>query len=217
MPMLSMREAVSTGGGSEFAAAPDFPRLVGPAGWLRLHRDIRRRFEAGHAHRPVIYRGSMRLERSTVGIVLAAVARLVGGPLPVRAAEDVPTEVRVYSDGEGGVIWERWLRFARGRASCVRSTKRSGPGETLLECVDGGLGMVLTVFEEQGALVFESRSYFLHVAGLRLPIPTFVTPGRCRVTHSAAGRDMFRFTMEMVHPLWGCTFHQTGLFKDPES
>jgi len=214
--MLSMREAVSVAGGTAPAAEPDFAGLVGRAGWSRLDRDIRRRFEAGHARKPVVYRGSMRLERSVVGIMFAAAARLVGGPLPVRAAAAVPTEVKVYGDGEGGVVWERWLRFPRGRAACVRSTKRSGPGETLLECVDGGLGMVLTVFEERGALVFESRSFFLHMAGLRVPIPAFATPGRCRVTHSAEGPDTFRFTMEMTHPLWGRTFHQTGVFKDPE-
>jgi hypothetical protein len=215
--MLAVRETLPRADEDARCAAPDFAALVGRVGWFRLHRDIRRRFEMGHAAKPVVYRGVMRLDRSVIGLVFAAAARLVGGPLPMRAASKVPTEVGVYGDGRGGIVWERWLRFARGRAACVRSTKRSGLGDTLLECVDGGLGMVLSVFEEGGALVFESRSYFLHFAGLRLPIPAFATPGRCRVTHSAEGPDTFRFTMEMVHPLWGRTFRQTGVFKDPES
>ena len=62
-----------------------------------------------------------------------------------------------------------------------------GPDGSLLECVDGGLGMVLNVFEDGGALVFESRRFFLRLAGLRVPLPSLFTPGRCRVT--AQGRN----------------------------
>src|SRR5262245_14610106 len=89
----------------ETDAEPDFPALVGYAGWARLDRDIRRRFEADHARVPVVYRGSMRLERSAIGIVFAAAAALVGGPLPVRAGADVPTDVKIYNDDRGGVVW----------------------------------------------------------------------------------------------------------------
>ena len=165
----------------------------------------------------------MDIERSAVGLVFATLALLIGAPLPMGRAGNVPTIVRVSDDPDGGVVWERRLFLNRDRPpACIRSTKRLGPSDsilagTLLECVDGGLGMVLAVFEEGRSLVFESRSYFLELTGFRIPIPALLTPGRCRVTHAAVAPTRFRYTMEMVHPLWGRTFLQTGLFNDPET
>ena len=42
-----------------------------------------------------------------------------------------------------------------------------------------------------------------------------LTPGTCRVTHTDLGDGLFRFDLDMVHPLWGHTFHQSGVFVDP--
>jgi hypothetical protein len=36
------------------------------------------------------------------------------------------------------------------------------------------------------------------------------------VSHRDLGAGRFRFTLAMTHPLWGQTFHQTGVFADPE-
>ena len=212
---------------------PDFAHLVGRRGWARLHPDIRRRFAPGHARTPVTYAGQMLIDRSGAGFVFAALAGLLGGPLPIRTGRDVPAAVTVRADGQGGVVWERTLRLRpNGSVTCVRSTKRTDGDGALIECVDGGLGMVLAVFEAAGALVFESRSYFLRLPFLgllslglpvrgprhgRLPIPAFLTPGRCRVAHSAVSPSLFRFTLEMTHPVFGRTFFQIGLFNDPEA
>ena len=202
--------------GAACVPMPDFRALVGASGWRRLHADVRRRFAPGHAATAVRYRGHLDVQRSALGLVFAALAKLIGGPLPLQRAHCVPTDVGVWDDRRGGVVWERNLYLRPGEPpACIRSTKRRGPDGGLLECVEGGLGMVLTVFEENGALVFQSRGYFLDLAGLRVPIPTFLTPGRCRVTHAAVAPTRFRFTMAMDHPLWGRTFHQTGLFEDP--
>jgi hypothetical protein len=196
--------------------APDFPALLGPAAWLRLAPAIRRRFAPWHADAPVTYAGRMRIERSLAGLVFALAAKLIGGPLPLGAAPDAEAEVRVESDGRGGVVWTRRLRMlGGGPVLVVRSTKRRDAQGRLLECVDGGLGMVLDVFEEEQALVFESRSYFLRLLGVRLPIPAIATPGVCRVVHADRGGDQFRFTLSFVHPVWGRTFVQDGVFIDP--
>ena len=199
-----------------YVPTPDFQALVGDAGWRRLHADVRRRFAPGHAATAIRYRGHLDVRHSTIGLIFAALAQLIGGPLPLRQAYCAPTDVRVWDDRRGGVVWERKLHLRPGEdPACIRSTKRCGPNGSLLECVEGGLGMVLTVFEDEGALVFESRGYFLALAGLRVPIPSFLTPGRCRVAHTAIAPTRFRFTMAMDHPVWGRTFHQTGLFEDP--
>jgi len=196
-------------------AAPDFRALVGPSGWSRLHPDIRRRFAPRHP--AVCYPGRMDLQCSPWGRIFAWAGRLFGAPLPSLSAADARSEVRVGDDGRGGVVWDRLIWPGPGTPPLrVRSTKRLGPGGSLLECVDGGLGMVLDVTEEAGALVFRSRSYFLAVGRWRVPVPAWLTPGRCRVAHIATAPGRFRFELEMVHPAWGTTFRQVGLFDDPQ-
>jgi len=224
MARMSILEAISVPAGVPLRgrvvarrahdATPDIARLVGAAGWARLAPDIRRRFAAGHADAAPIYRGRLDMSCSRVGFVFALLSRLFGAPLPALRAASVPAEVRVLERAGGGVVWERWL----GAGLCVRSTKRCDPDGGLVEQTDGGIGMHLAVFEEAGALVFESRGYFLDFGrGWRVTVPALLTPGRCRVTHAPEGPDAarFRFTMTMVHPLWGRTFHQTGVFEDP--
>lgn len=189
----------------------DLPALVGAAGWARLPQAVQRRF--GTAHADVVYRGHMDLRCSRIGRLHALAARLFGGPLTCINAADVPTEVRVHDNGCGGVVWER--RFHGDGVSLVRSTKELGPDGGLRERTDGGLSMSLDVFEEDGALVFCSRRFWLVLGWLRLPVPAWLTPGVCRVTHTDLGQGLFRFTLTMIHPLWGETFHQTGVFADP--
>jgi hypothetical protein len=195
------------------AATPDFRALLGPAAWLRLDPEVRRRFASGHG--PVCYPGEMTLWCSPIGAVFAVLARALGGPLPAVLAVDAPAEVMVFADGRGGVVWQRRLELASGPVQ-IRSTKRCDSDGVLLECVDGGLGMVLALMEEDGALVFESRSYFLAFGRWRLPLPALLTPGRCRVVHRPVATDRFRFELDMTHPFWGTTFRQSGLFHDPE-
>jgi hypothetical protein len=210
------REGIDSPASSTIGADPDFPALVGRVGWARLAPAIRRRFAPGHADASVTYAGRMRLERSLAGVLFALAAKLVGGPLPLTAAPDAEAEVKVESDGRGGVVWTRRLRTTGGGPTLVvRSTKRRDAAGRLLECVDGGLGMALDVFEEDAALVFQSRSYFLRILGVRLPIPAIATPGVCRVVHMDLGAEKFRFTLSFIHPVWGRTFVQDGVFIDP--
>lgn len=193
----------------------DLPTLVGGAGWARLPQAVQRRF--GTAHPDVVYRGHMDLRCSRIGRLHALAARLFGGPLTRVNATGVPTEVRVHDNGYGGMVWERRFHGQGGHGvRVVRSTKEVGVDGGLQERTDGGLSMSLDVFEEDGALVFRSRRFWLVLGWLRVPVPAWLTPGVCRVTHTDLGQGLFRFTLSMVHPLWGETFHQTGVFADPD-
>jgi hypothetical protein len=193
----------------------DLASLVGPAGWRRLPAAVQRRFAAGHAD--TSYRGALDLHCSALGRCFAAVSAAVGGPLTTLRSRDVAAEVRVHADERGGVVWERRLHATAGaEVRMVRSTKELGHDGGLVERTDGGLAMALDVFEHDGVLVFESRRYFLALGHLRLPIPNWLTPGTCRVEHRDLGGGRFRFTLSMVHPWWGRTFHQTGVFADPK-
>ncbi|WP_300456820.1 DUF4166 domain-containing protein [Acidovorax sp.] len=199
----------------------DLPALAGPAAWARLPAAVQRRF--GTAHASVTYHGHMDLRCSLIGHVYAALARAWGGPLTHINTSGLPATVHVSHNGRGGVVWER--RFHTGAAAdadsingtdrTVRSTKELGTDGTLLERTDGGLAMSLDVLEEDGALVFRSRRFWWVVAGLRIPVPALLTPGTCRVAHTDLGAGRFRFTLSMLHPLWGETFHQSGVFTDP--
>ena len=192
----------------------DLPALVGTTAWARLPAAVRRRF--GIDHGAATYVGRMELRCSPAGRVFAALSRLFGSPLSGVTSAAVPTSVRVFDDGRGGMVWERSFHTAGGRAPhVVRSTKMLGAGGGLLERTDGGLSMALDVFEARGALVFESRRFTLMLGRLRLPVPALLTPGTCRVTHTDLGDGLFRFDLDMVHPLWGRTFHQSGVFADP--
>ena len=195
-------------------AGLDISALLGPAAWQQLSPAIRRRFACGHAD--VAYAGAMELRTSATGRVFAVLARLLGSPLAGARSDAVPTQVLVSHDAQGGVVWQRQLGTpGQAGSQTVRSTKRLGPNGTLEECTEGGLSMDLQVCVEGGALVFYSRRYFALLGRWRLPVPALLTPGVCRVEHRDEGPGRFRFTMDMRHPLWGHTFHQTGVFTDP--
>lgn len=206
--------APSKGTRPDPAHGPDFEALTGPFGWRRLHPDVRRRFSGSHAQ-AVTYPGRLAVERNWAGLLFALAAKTLGGPLPVAQAEDAAAIVCVRSNGAGGVVWERWLELQKGRAPLrIASTKQTDESGRLLECVDGGLGMVLRVFEQNHGLVFESQSYFMTLFGRRITLPHWMAPGVCRVAHHAVADGQFRFDMTVTHPLFGRTFSQSGIFHD---
>lgn len=188
----------------------DLSRTVHPADWARLPETLRARFAIRHA--PVRYAARMRFERSALGAVFALLAKPFKAPLPLHHRVDLPVTVDVHAVGKD-VVWSRQL----GPSSVVRSVKSAGPAGTVIERTDGGLGMMLDVSVDGAALVFTSRAFFLSVGRWRLPIPAWLTPGRCRVEHRAVDAERFRFTLTMTHPLWGTTFRQTGLFTTLET
>lgn len=193
---------------------PDFEAMVGPFGWRRLHPEVRRRFSHGHAS-AVTYPGRLAVARNWAGLAFALAAKFLGGPLPAAQAADAATIVCVRSNGQGGVVWERWLEIRKDRPPLrIASTKQTDESGRLLECVEGGLGMVLRVYEQAHGLVFESQSYFLTLFGRRIPLPHWLTPGVCKVEHHHVADGQFRFGMNVTHRLFGQTFSQTGIFHD---
>ena len=201
------------------AAPLDLAALVGSDGWNRLPAAVQRRF--GCAHGDTTYIGHLELGCSRIGGLYALATRLFGGPLTRIRASGVTTTVRVSDDGRGGVVWERGFHrssmLGADHVRTVRSTKQLDRDGRLFERTDGGLSMALDVFEEGGSLVFQSRGFSLVWGRLRLPVPALLTPGTCRVMHTDLGGGFFRFTLSMVHPLWGRTFHQSGVFADPHT
>lgn len=204
-PKASARPAV--------AKALDLQTLLGPDAWGRLPLAVQRRFAMNCPQ--TSYHGHIDLQLSVIGRCFALCAKLLGAPLSGERAYNVPTAVRVSHDANGGMVWERVFNGAGG-AHLVRSTKQSGPLGSVIERTEGGLSMDLRVFEEDGALVFQSRHYLLCLGRYSVRVPALLTPGPCRVEHRDLGGGLFRFSLDMVHPLWGRTFHQSGVFVDPD-
>lgn len=193
---------------------PDFERLVGSAGWRRLHGQIRERFsEKPRPGQPIRYIGVMQVVRaSLLGLLLAQCCRLIGTPFAPWRGEHVPVAIRLVHGGEHAIVWDREYRYPWRAPLLVRSTKVSTP-DGLLECIGHGLGMKLAVFERDGALHFLSRWYFWRLGGLTLRLPHWLGPGTAHVVHTDLGGGWFRFTMDFQHPLFGALFHQDGVFQ----
>lgn len=154
-----------------------------------------------------------------LGRVLAQLLRLVGSPLPLDAGNaGAPAFVTVTEDAAGaGQFWTRQYGRPNGRfPQTVRSTKRFTGPTGCEEWVTRWLGMSLNVRVEDGALYFDSQRYLLKLFGRSVALPTWLTPGRLRVGHRAIGDTAFRFTLELIHPLFGPLLHQSILFRDLE-
>ena len=195
-----------------------FRRLLGAKAWRRLTPAVRTRF-ARHpsAARATVYDGAMsEVRRSRVGAALANLCRLIGTPLAPFAGRNVQVRVKVYDDGNGGVVWERLYAFPGRRPITVSSTKRADARAGLVECVGAGFGMTLDIYERDGALHFKSRGYFWQLGRWRIPLPALLSPGATHVVHSDVGGGWFRFAMRIVHPLLGETFFQDGVFHEIE-
>ncbi|RED51553.1 DUF4166 domain-containing protein [Aestuariispira insulae] len=195
----------------------DIVRAMGIADWRRLTPSIRARFlkTCDHASH-LLYQGVMtKVQASPLGWMLAQICRLTGTPLAPHRGEKVPVEVAVYPDSEGkGVVWARRYFFEGKKPVTVKSAKALDAHDRLLECVGGGFGMFLRVYEENRALHFRSTRYFWEVFGLRLFLPDLISPGVAHVIHADMGDDYFRFTISIKHRWLGELFFQDGIFKE---
>jgi len=206
MPRLSQTRQITL---------PESPikALMGPD-FYRLDPHVQARF----AHEPepgqtILYEGVMeRVHCSAAGWLFAQAARLIGSPLTAHRGVDIPMQVRLTLCEKGGVYWQRTYGFKR--PVVVTSAKRENVKGRLCEYVGLGFGMRLNVFAKDGALHFVSERYFWEVAGIQMPLPHWLTPGRTHVTHTDLGGGDFRFAIAMDHAVLGRTFYQTGRFHE---
>jgi hypothetical protein len=151
---------------------------------------------------------------SRLGWVMAQLCRLIGSPLAPHRGTNVPVTVTLTLDRDGaGVVWRRVYRFPGRRAVACVSIKKATNADGLIECVGGGIGMWLRLSERAGALHFRSTGYFWALGRWRVALPDWLTPGALHVAHSDEGEGRFRFRISVVHPRWGETFFQDGVFE----
>jgi Domain of unknown function (DUF4166) len=197
-----------------------FRALMSEAEWASLPPAIRRRFSKRLAGgQTIVYAGEI-LESwmSRLGWWLAQAARLIGGPLPLTrsahsACTHVPSVVTV-TGGMGGQIWTRLYARRKGFPQVIHSSKRFAGPTGLEEYVGRGVGMALTVYARDGALVFRSKDYFIQLLGRRFFLPTWLTPGTLYVTHTQLPDGKFSFTLQVFHPRLGLLIRQMAVFRE---
>jgi hypothetical protein len=185
--------------------------VLGTEAWNRLPEAVRERF--ADTTEAVHYAGAFEIVRaSLLGRGFAWLGTLFGTPVAPRAGLNVEARVRVRADAQG-VAWDREYRWADGARHLVRSTKVADGYGKLIEKLPARLCMPLDTFEEGGVLHFVSRGYYFDLGlGLKLWLPRLLSPGVTHVEHVDLGHGWFRFTMTVMHPLFGEVFFQTGRF-----
>lgn len=189
--------------------------ILGELAWRRLHPEIRVRFsKKPRVGRALCYDGIMHIvELSIMGRLFVQFCRLIGTPLAPRRGYNVPMDIRLEADeSTGGVCWTRRYNFPGG-AVAVKSCKTRSGRQELTEHIGYGFSMRLHLSERRGDLYFTSHAYDLTLAGMRLRIPDWLTPGKTTVSHEQIRDNLFRFTLSVDHPLFGRTIYQDGYFE----
>jgi hypothetical protein len=211
--------------------------LMSEADWASLPLSVRRRFSKRLAGgQSIVYAGEILESRmSRAGWWLAQAARLIGGPLPLMrdgnvsgthvssarvsirpvSSVHIPSVVTV-TGGMGGQIWTRLYARRHGFPQVIHSSKRFAGPTGLEEYVGRGVGMALTVYAREGALIFRSENYFLQVLGRRFVLPAWLCPGTLYVTHAELPDGKFSFTLQIFHPRLGLLIRQMAMFRDVE-
>jgi len=203
--------------------------LMPDSDWASLPLAIRRRFSKRlAAGQSIVYTGEILDSwMSRAGWCLAQAARLIGGPLPLAraraapthlAALHVPTVVTVtggdLGKGSGSQIWTRLYARRNGFPQVIHSSKRFAGPTGLEEYVGYGVGMALTVYVRDSALIFRSKDYFLQLFGRRFVLPAWLTPGTLYVTHADLPDGKFSFTLQIFHPRLGLIIRQMAIFRE---
>ena len=202
---------------SPFIADLRFRTLLGEAAWAGLPAATRARFDKRIADcRAVTFAGEIiECRMNRIGWLLAQVARLIGGPLPVSRDIGVPALVSVTEDpGSGGQFWTRIYGRRRGFPQVIHSSKRFCGPTGLEEYVGYGFGIALRTEVADGALHFVSDHYFLSVLGMRMRLPRWLAPGRLEVSHVDCTHGRFAFVLDLRHPWFGELIRQTAMFRE---
>jgi len=188
------------------------------AAWQNLHPHIRRRFEHNPAaEQPLYYQGELdQLWCSRTGKWLGRLtAPFVGGALIPHCDRDVPVDIAVFGKPDSPAIFKRrWYRLHNRPPIIFTSKMLPSQDGALLEYVGAGLGMRLLLSVVDGDLHFHSDGYFWEIAGVRVPIFPFFTPGKTWLIHRNESAERFSIHIAITHPWLGLTFLQTGWFQE---
>ena len=209
---MSYAGPIPVGACSVPTISPSYASLLGPS-WSKLPVRTRARF--GVEREMVCYHGRVVVSDCTLlGRLFRQLARLVGSPLPFDGTIG-PATVVVMATGGGSSSWTRVYRRNGGRAQAIRSVKRFDGPTGLEEYLGFGLCMALRVRADNASLLFESAGYSWALGNARIPLPSWLTPGRLLVRSTELAAPCFRFCLTLSHPRFGEVLRQEAVFEDP--
>lgn len=222
IPLTPPTNAVSA---REPKADDRFRTLLGADDWASLPPTVRARFSAKpRIGASALYRGqTTRLVMNAAGRAFAALARVVGAPLPVDDHCNHCDAVVAVTDAAGGAgqVWTRLYARRDGFPQAIHSMKKfagpTGLEEHVVDTKHFGLGMTLRLSVRAGALFFSSVDYFFRVARWRVALPAPLAPGRMVIGHHDLGAGRFLFTLTLTHPVFGLMIDQETVFEDMEA
>jgi hypothetical protein len=186
-------------------------RNLGDFAWSKLHPAIRLRFAPHLAEtRALRFVGVMHwVYCSPMGSLIARLLMRFS-ILPGRCRQHKAFDF-VIELNNGVILKQRRYRLDQGAAFTFRSLFREYP--RLHEEFGGGIGMYLQLAEEQGALLFRDRGYFLRLGTWRLPLPRWLMVGSFELLHRNIDERRFQVIIRVAHPLFGTLFYQRGEFE----
>lgn len=193
-----------------------YPALLGRH-WRILPPAIQRRFmKYTDPRKALIYQGRVHETRlSRLGRLFARLTAVIGSPLPLEPGARGPATVIVREATTfNGQYWTRVYPTSRAMPQVIQSAKKFAGPTGLEEMISPRIGVALVLNAHRDSLTFTSHSYFIRLAGRRVPIPRLLSPGKMTVTHRQTGQRRFRFTLELTHPLFGELVFQTGIFEE---
>lgn len=197
---------------------PRYRQLMGTAAWEALRPAVRQRFAKRLASgQSIVYVGQITETRMNLaGRLLVQAARLIGSPFPLepKARGEAAVVALTEDRGNDGQCWTRLYAWRKGFPQVVHSSKRFAGPTGLEEYVGCGVGVALTLHEENGGLRFRSAGYFLAILGRRLALPAWLAPGDMVIGHDDLGGGRFTFTLQLTHPWLGTLLHQVSQFND---
>ena len=194
-----------------------FRKLLSASSWATLPAAVKTRFSKRlSAGGTVVFAGVVTEVRiSRLGCLLGQALRMIGAPLPLFRDVGVPTVVTVTEDAKsGGQIWSRMYCNRAGFPQVIHSAKQFSGPTGLEEFIGCGISMALNVEASDEGLTFTSAGYFLKLAGRRLALPKFLSPGRVTVKHTVLANGEFEFSLVVQHPLFGELIQQSAVYHD---
>lgn len=178
--------------------------------WAQLHPSIKARFAAVLPVKGVLgFEGIMHwVYCSPPGALIARVLRPFS-ILPDICSRQSRFDFNIFR--RGGVVMKQRRYQLAGRDPFI-FTSIFSEHPALHEEFAGGIGMYLQLAEEQGALIFRDRGYFLRLGRWRIQLPRWLTVGSFELLHRNIDAQRFQVIIRVAHPLFGTLFYQRGEF-----